>query len=84
MELAGVAEAVGAPGGSDDAGAIVALEEGCGEESVVTEAVVNEVLGAGEAQAALIGGEERELFGIGGKGGDRDADEADRFGHGHA
>lgn len=60
------------------------MKEGGGEESVVAEAVVNEVLGEREAHAALIGGEERELFGVGGKGGDGDADEADWFGHGHA
>lgn len=83
MRLAGVAEAGGAPGGRDDAGAIVALKESGGEDGVVAEAVVNEVLCEREAHAALIGGEERELFSVGRKGRDGDADEADGLEHGH-
>ena len=82
--LAGVAEAGRAPGWGDDAFAVVALEECSWEEGIVTEAVVDEVLNEGEACAALIGGEEGELFGIGGEGRDGDADEADWFGHRHA
>lgn len=82
--LAGVAEARRAPGGCDDAFAVVALEERSREEGIVAEAVIDEVLSEGEAGAALVGGEEGELVGVRSEGRNGEADEADRFGHRHA